>query len=263
MAVTGIGPQTATPAKHGGLPLLALSQEVSALQTIYALRLTKPQLEELARLGEQTAAKPQQESVATASADFLKTMADLRTALVSGKDDDQIAKLYDRLDTLRESENPDLDDDSEITDAAVENAPQVLDMLSASQVAGYLGTVADDIMDPRTMLIESMEKARSAPLADWTALRDQLAGEISRLVAGLDEDQARRVNDQVVQLLIVARGLKPDEYKSQGKELEQKARRIIGSVGPTEVLRHYMEHALAEFLANPQLSAAVRAKLGK
>ena len=36
---------------------------------------------------------------------------------------------------------------------------------------------------------------------------------------------------------------------------------IVGDVGPTEVLRHLVEHALAELLSNPRLEAALAERL--
>jgi hypothetical protein len=228
---------------------------------MYALKLTRSQLAELRKIADTTANRPEEASDVKASATLRKVLGDLREALVRADNDARIGKLFERFDALREAEKPELDEDTVATEEAIRRAPEILTMLTAGQVASYLGSIADDIVDPRQLLFQSLEKARSIPAADWAAFRDQVAGDISRLLANLDDDQERRINDQVVQFLIVARGLKPDEFKSQRPAMEQKAIKIVGDVGPTDVLRHVVEHALAEFLSNPQLPAALDARL--
>ncbi len=53
------------------------------------------------------------------------------------------------------------------------------------------------------------------------------------------------------------------EFKAQRDDLDKEARKVVGDVGPTDVIRHYMERALAELLSNPRLGAAVEARRGK
>jgi hypothetical protein len=133
--------------------------------------------------------------------------------------------------------------------------------LAPGQVAAYVGGLADEIADPAERIVEALTKARSVSGQQWKDLRDALSDDIGRLVGGSDADQAQAIGDKVVQLLIVARGLKPEEFKKQKPELEKVARQIVGEAGPFEVLRHVMEGALAEMLSNPQLTAAIDLRL--
>ena len=98
---------------------------------------------------------------------------------------------------------------------------------------------------------------------EWKQLRVDVSEEVGNLTAGLDADKASKISDQVVQLLIQARGLKDDEFKKQQAELEKSARQIIGNVGALDVVRHVLERSLAELLSNPRLAMAIDARLKK
>jgi len=148
-----------------------------------------------------------------------------------------------------------------ITAAARKQAPALLRQLKPSQVASFLGAVGDDVSDPLDVLTEAVEKLRPLEKAAFEEKRDAVADEVSRLVAGVDADRAGRVSDQVVALLATAHSLTDAEFKQQQAKLDEQARTIVGDVGPTEVLRHHVEHALARLLSNPRLAAAVEARL--
>lgn len=259
LALPGIDPRPPLPPPPGSVT--ALSREVAALQTLYALRLTRPQLEQLRKMASDTVARPPADEPVEVSAALRKTLGDLREALARADDDDRIGKLYDRYDELVADEEPAVDDAVEYTEEAAEKAPAVLDMLTPGQVAGYIGSVADEVADPRQVILEALAKARGVPAAEWAESRDAVAGQVSHLVAGLDEEKAQRVHDQVAQLLIVARGLKEGEFERERPNLEQKALQIVADAGPTEVLRNVLEEALAELLSNPRLPAALEARL--
>jgi hypothetical protein len=241
-------------------PLVELSQEVAALQTLYSLNLTRPQLEQLQKLAGEIAPKPSRPAEVKASATFRKRLMALRDALVKG-DEERISQLADQFEAMRESELPEMDDGIDLTEEAIEEAPRVLRLLTARQVAGYLATFADDIPDPLERLLAAVDKVRGLSAKEWAEFRDEVSQEVGELLAGLDDDRAARLGDRVVQLLIVTRSLKDAEFKAQRPELEKKARAIIGDVGPTDVLRHVTERGLAELLSNPRLPAAITARL--
>lgn len=257
----GIDPRPALPPAPRSL--VALSREVEALRTLYALRLTRGQLEHLRELAPETVARPPADDTVEVSAALRKTLGELREALARADDDDRIGKLYDRYDELLSDEDAPLEGPVEYTEEAAEQAPSVLDMLTPAQVAGYLGGIADEVADPRQVVLEALAKARGVPAAEWAEARDAVASQVSRLAAGLDDDKARRIHDQVAQLLIVARGLREEEFKRERSSLEQKGLQIVTDAGPAEVLRHVMEEALAELLSNPRLPAALNARLRK
>lgn len=241
--------------------LTALSQEVAALQMIYSLRLTRPQLQVIRKIAAETAGRPTKEQRGKASSAYRQILVDLREALADAKDDERIDKVSDRLEKLRTKEEPEIFDGIDLTDEAALRAPQVLRLLSAGQVAGFLTGVASDIPDPFQRLREALVKVRGLSPDEWAKYREEISDEVGRLVAGLDDEKAGKIAGQVVQLLIVARSIKEVDLKARQPDLEKRARLILGDTGPMEVLRHVLEQALAEFLSNPQLPGALDARL--
>ena len=149
-----------------------------------------------------------------------------------------------------------------MADAAQKRAPEALRLLCAKQAAQDIAAVADDITDPTELLLDALEQVRQLQEQDKVkGYRDQVGEEVGRLVGGLDPDKAGKIADQVVQLLIAVRSLKDDEFKAQRAELDRKARALIGDVGPTDVIRNFLEHSLADLLSNPRLVAAINARL--
>jgi hypothetical protein len=224
------------------------------------LKVTPAQTKVLRPIAKETAAKVKARGETKASADFRKTLTQLHKALVDADDDESIDELLEKLDDLREAEKPELDDEVEITEEAIEQAPKVLKMLTAKQVAAFVALHADEVVDPTERLLEALVPVRGLADDKYKEFRDELAGEVSGLVAGLDADQDAKVSDEVKQWLVIIRSLTDDEFKAQRADLEKKARAIVGEVGPTDVLRHFLEHTLADLLSNPRLPAALEAR---
>jgi hypothetical protein len=238
-----------------------LNREVNALQTLYYLHVTPAQLEKLKAIAPETAAKPAGQAKVKASDGLRQKLLDLRAALVEATDEDEIDQLSEELQDQVTAEKAQLDTDFEVTDAARAKVPEVLKLLTARQVAEYLGNLAEDIPDPVELLTEALDKVRPLPPAKWKEFRDEISDQVGRLIGGIDPDKVQKASDEVVQFLIVVRSLKDDEFKAQRPELEKKARKILGDLGPTDILRHILEQTLAELLSNPRLSAAVAARL--
>lgn len=238
-----------------------LSLEVAALQTIYALNLSPRQVEKLRKLAGDTVDHSSVRQTPKGSAHLRKLLSALRAALIKGEDDNQIDALIKKLDNLRTSEKPELDDGVDITDEARTHAREAVRLLTPSQVASYMGGMADDISDPLDMLLDALTRARTVDGKEWRELREGVSDEVGRLVAGVDAEQAQSIADRVTQLLILARGLKEADFKKQRHDLEKSARQIVGDAGPFEVMRHVLEQSLAEFLSNPLLPAALDARL--
>lgn len=243
------------------VPVNDLSMEVAALKTLHYLQPTRTQLEALRKLSKDTVDKQAGKETSKASEKYRQTLTDLRAALAAANDDERIDELIEQLEDLQETEKLDLDDMVEVTDEARDKAPAALRLFSAHQVVSYLANFADDLPDPLERLLESLGKVRGVPAKDWEKYRDDLSAELGKLLGGLDSDKAGRVANQVVQLLIVARGLKDEEVKTQRAELEKMARDIVDTAGPTDVMRNVMEQHLAELLSNPRLPAALAARL--
>src|SRR5262249_42948003 len=108
---------------------------------------------------------------------------------------------------------------------------------------------------------ESLAKVRGWRLAEWQENRDALSQEIGLLVGGVDRAKVDKVREAVVELLAKTRTMKESDYEAKRAELEREAERLVSKIGPTDVLRHFVEHALAEMLSNPRLSAALEARM--
>jgi hypothetical protein len=251
------------PVKGGPLSVNELSMEVAALQALFQFDFSKSQLETLRKFAKETAQEVGARQAAKASDDFRTTLATLRDALVKPDDEERIGRLLEHLDSLRDSENPEVDDALEITDEARSRAPEVLKLLSARQVATHLASYGDQMPDPTERLLDALGKVRGLNEKEWKKVREEVSEDVGRLVAGLDVEKAGQIGDKVVQLFIQVRALKDDEFKTQRPELEKMARQIVGNIGAFDVLRHVVEQALAELLSNPRLAAAVDARLKK
>jgi hypothetical protein len=262
VAAVGLGrpaPAAAPKARQdvSKLSLNELGLEIQALQTLHALNLTPEQLERLGKLASKTIEPDAPRQPARVSAKLQRAMADLHAALLQGGDEERIEKLLDEVYDLRDKEKAFLDDDVEPTDEARQKAPGLLRGLKAGQVAGYLGSIADDIPDPLDRLLDALKNVRALKDEEYKRVRGEVADDVGQALAGVDADKASEIGDAVQQLLIVARGLGDKEFAKQRPELVKKAKAVVGKTGPTDVLRHVMENHLARLLSNPRLPAAV------
>jgi hypothetical protein len=249
--------------KKSQLTLNELSMEVVALQVLHQFQFTPAQMQKLRKLARETASDVGAREIVKASAEFQRTLASLRAALAEADKPGHIQELQEKIDKLRDAEKIELDDAVEVSEAAVQRAPEVLRGLSARQVATFVALYGEEFPDPLERLLEAIPKVRGLAEKEWKQLRDEVSEEVGRLVAGLDEDKAGEVSNQVVQLLIQARALKEAEFKKEQAELERTARDLVGNAGPLQVLQHVVERALAELLSNPRLAAAIDLRLTK
>jgi hypothetical protein len=233
--------------------------EVSALRTLYYLKATPEQARALLDVAKESAGKGPERNPAKISKEYRQLLADLRDALAED-DEETVESLEDKLEELTITETPELDEDVTITDAARKRAPEVLRQFKANQVATFIGAHAEETVDPLEALISGLEQVRELGLVEWKEMRDELSERISVLVAGVDKTKAEKVRDETIDLLARARTLKADEFTAQKEKLEGEARRIVGKLGPMEVLRHKVEYTLAQMLSNPRIEAALRAR---
>jgi hypothetical protein len=253
-------PAGGAPPQTAKLSVTELSLEVTALQTLHSLKATARQLEALRELAQGTAAKVPEAGEVKASDEYRKLLADLRQALADALDEDLIDKLIEQLDELRAEEKPELHDDVHVTDQARRKAPEALRLFTARQVTVFAAGYGDEIGDPLEQLQEALNKARGVKQDQWKDYREEVADEVAWLVGGVDAAKAGRINDEVLEWLILVRNMKGDEFNKRKADLENKARQIVGDLGPTEVLRHFLEHAFAELLSNPRLAAVLQAR---
>jgi hypothetical protein len=235
--------------------------EVSALQILHHLNVTPPQLTTLRKIAKESAANKQDLKPGKGSDKLRAALQDMHKALLEKKED-KIDNLAEKLNGLREEETPDLDD-VDLTETARRRAPEALRLLGAPQVAGYLAGLVDEVEDPHTRLKSALSEVRGMSADKWKEFRADFGDEIARLVAGVDSDKSEKISDEVIQLLIVARSLPDADFKTQLPELEKTAHKIVGDLGPFQVLQNVMENVMAALLSNPRLVAAIDARLQK
>jgi hypothetical protein len=237
-----------------------LHLEVVALQALAELQLTRAQLKALAEVAEKTAMKPGPRKEVKVTAKYRRTLASLRDALAAG-DDELTEEHTEALEALREKEAPEFDE-IEITDAARKEAPGMLKRLNARQIVGYISGEAA-FPDPGESLREGLAQSRELSGKNWRELRDDAVEKVSSLVAGLDSKAEQKVRARALALLNKAHRLTEQEYTAQKADLEKEAMEIAGKVDAFQVVRHYMERAIAELLSNPRLGAALAARRKK
>jgi hypothetical protein len=235
--------------------------EVTALETMNHFKLTRHQLEQLRKLATSMTRKAAPARALEVGDEFHKTLAELRDALI-GDNEARVAALTAALDELREKENPEFPD-IEITAEARKRTPEVLQGLGARQVMGYLSDFSEEFPDPRDKLDEGFDAIRPLNGKEWEELRDETAGQVAWLIAGLDAVAESRVRQRVVALLNRVHPMKDEEFSAKQEELSKQVDEIVGKVGPIDVIRHFTERSVAELLSNPRLKAAVEARLKK
>jgi hypothetical protein len=241
--------------------LVDLSLEVDALLELHKFRFTPAQREALANVAAETADKtgPREE---TANAPLRRLLLDLRKALLEEKpDNDRIDSLEEKVNELRDSDDVDLDDDVEITDAARRRAPELARLLGPRQLTAYWKDHAADIPDPEARLLDAIEKATLLADADWQDLCEDITEELGWALGGIDKRRAGMMAAYLQQWLNQVRFYARSRGFSRVRpELEKGARQIGTQVAPMVVLNNYTEQSLAQLLSNPRLAAALDAR---
>ena len=232
-----------------------LHADVAVLQALNALQPTAAQTKALIEVAAKTMQKAPPRRKVEVSEDYLKALTAVRAALISG-DEEKIESTQAAFDKLAEKEDPE-PDEVEITDEARRVAPRLLKRFSARQIAFYVGGLRD-FPDPAEDTIRAMDESRTIDKKDWPALRDDVAFQVGWLVASLDADAEEKIRDKVVALLDRAARLDKAAFEKQRPALEKEARALAGDLGPTDVLRHFMERVIAETVSNHRFEAAVK-----
>src|SRR5207302_2996500 len=189
-----------------------------------------------------TAAKPRTHQAVQVSDKVRKAMTDLRAALVAGGQE-RIDGLSEALEELKETEKVELDDEIGLTDGARKATPIILKAFSARQIASFVGDNAEEFPDPLEKIVEAFDDVRALPAKEWEAERDGVADQVGWLVGGLDADAEKKAKGQVVALLNKVRALNDADFKAKRADLEKEAR-AAAAAGPTEVIRHFVQHSL-------------------
>ncbi len=234
-----------------------LSMEIQALETLYTLKATVPQMKWIAQAAKRTKANLEALDPAKVGADYVNVLKSLRVALIANNDE-EIDKLHEQLEKIAEKTPPDLDDAFDLTDAARREAEVFYKMLSLRQMITYADSFGDDLPGPIETIRSGLEATQMLKGMEWDEAREDIAEEVGWLVGGLDRSKTTKLRNDVSGFLNRQHGksFKPGE-------LEPKIRQIIGTPDPLTVLRNLLKHDLALLLSNPQLEKAVQGMLEK
>ncbi len=252
----------AAPIKETKEDILSVHYEVAALETMNHLKLSRSQIEQVRKLAATTAQKTLPIHAVKSGDEFEKTLRELRDALVDDNEA-RVEALTLALDDLREKEEVPEFDDVALTAEARKHAPEVLRHLGARQLMAFLGDFSEDFPDPRDKLDEAFDEIRMMEGKEWEALRDETAGQVAWLIAGLDAAAESKIRPRVAALLTRVHAMKDAEFEAKQEELSKQVEEIVGNVGPLDVIRHFTERSLAELLSNPRVAAAAEARLKK
>lgn len=237
--------------------LVSLKLEVDALEKLYHLELNERQLSAFVKLAKNTAAKAPDAREVQANAEYREVLKSLHAALLS-QDEGRIETLSDKLDALQEKEAISIDDEFEMTDAALAAAPQAFRLLSAAQIVAYLAALDDEVPDPVERILSALEEGAKLTEDEWKEMRDETAEEVSWLVGGFNTENAARAKKAVMALLDRGHRFQAEELTKQWPGLEKAAHQLVGNVSSLVVLQHYMERELAELLSNPRTATALQ-----
>ncbi|MGH7169686.1 MAG: hypothetical protein ACRELG_05335 [Gemmataceae bacterium] len=237
--------------------LVLLKLEVDVLEKLYHLELNAKQLSALLKLAERTAAKAPATQEVHAGAEYRTVLKSLHGALLS-QEEDRIRALSEKLDELQEKETIAIDDEFEMTDAALSAAPLAFRLLSAAQIVAYLSALDDEVPDPAERILSALEEGEELNGDEWKELRDEAAEELSWLVVGFNAANTAKVKNAVTVLLDRGHRFQGEELSKQWPALEKAAHQLVGNVSSLVVLQHYVERELAELLSNPRTAMALR-----
>ncbi|MFM7151527.1 MAG: hypothetical protein ACKO23_17010 [Gemmataceae bacterium] len=254
--IEAVAPPPVEIGRMGFANVADLMAEIDVLNVLAVLQPTEAQMQAMRKVAPKTMQPTPPKKLVKVSDELRKTIAALRDAMAQGEEE-KIEKLYPKYDEMREKENPEVDE-VEITDAAREQAPALFRMLSARQVVGYVGAIAE-FPDPMEQLMATIDESRKVRGKEWQILRDATAFQAAWLIAGLDAKIEEENREKALALLNKAARLSDTEFAAQRGRLETEARALVGKVGSTDVIRNYIERLLAELLSNHRLEAVLGA----
>lgn len=235
-----------------------LELQVAALNKLHELELTGEQLAALEKVAAQVTAD-KSAAARKIGAPYSAALTAVRDAMLEG-DEAKIVEAEDKLDELRESKNIDPQEEVEITDSARKQAPAALNVLTATQIAGYLAQHSDDVPDALQTMMDAIDESRGMADADYMALRTEAVSQVGLLVGGLTVAAQEAIAKRVGEWLDRARAMNEADIKSKHAQLEASAKQIIGKADPMQQLRHWLEREMADLLSNPELVPMISAR---
>jgi hypothetical protein len=238
-----------------GPPLRAMLLEIAALETVDLLELTPAQIkavqEMAARTGDQTRRKRPLPDVSDA---YRSALEALHKAALKG---DMSEEAADKFRSISDKDGVEVDASYEISEAAREKCKELFRLLTPPQLAACIGAL--EIGDPVQMLADAVTDGRGASDEDWKAQRDEATAEVAKLLRGVNQSSAADVAAELSGVLDMLRGQEVSAAEVQSR-LEDVVPKMEKKIGPLLVIQNCVEHALAEFLSNPRLVAALEAR---
>ena len=247
------------PLTPGLASLTSLSLEVTALQTLDSLHLTTNQLRALQQLARGAADRADRQP-GRGPEELRRSLLAFREALLRGHRE-QAARLEEQVEELLDDDNVDLDDDIELTAAARSGVSEAVKLLSAAQLSAYFQKCADEFEDPLEELLNALAESHSVDQETFEDSRDEVAEDVAFALSGLNVEKEKKISDALTAWLNQVRALSDRDFRLQRAQLERSAKAFVGQVSRQQVFRHYLEHDLAELLANPLLPTAIEARL--
>jgi hypothetical protein len=254
--------EAATPSAELPADLNLASMRLHAVDVIYELDLSTEQLAEL-RSASEGAASDRKRTAANANEKLTGAFGAFYKSLLTRADDQDIAKLRNQAaELVADDDNLHLDDSVEPTDTARSRANAFVGELTASQIAAYMASHADQVADPSekmyALLIELHDN--DSPDEADTEIK-QTSTEVGMLMAGADAKASAAVADKVVAWVKTNRVLNDDQLADRHTDLLTSAKKTLGDVRPMDILSHWMDNEVATLLSNPQLPHAIEAVL--
>jgi hypothetical protein len=250
IGVVGFGLLAGAGGSGGSLRL-----RVEALSTLNDLSATRDQLQGLQKLAQGAAAAPVADG--KLNKDYRAALVELESALTGG-DDSKIDAAQEKVEDLEEKLTIEDVDTPDPTDTARRRAAEAVKLFSASQIAEFVASYAEEIADPVKTITDALDLTRGSGDADFEELQKETVEQVAVLVNG---DPKGAIGPKVDDLLARARKMSDDDFKAKKADLAAEAKRLAGKVDPIEVIRHWVTNSMAELLSNPELGAAIDGRL--
>lgn len=234
-----------------------IALEVAALQAIDQLELNPAHLKLFEEAAKTTAdKKDRQRDPAKVSVAYRKALLELHSELIKGGEETD--DLDAKLDELANKDEPELDTDFEISEMARKKAPWLLNKLSPVQVATIIGGA--DNADPAEVLFDALDAGRDLKGDDWKETRDEAAESIGAMLGGVNLTRANEFKAKANKLLDSLYAAKIADDEKLRAKIADELQKLVGKIGPMDILQNNAEVSLAETLSNPRLGAALEAR---
>jgi hypothetical protein len=242
-----------------------LNMEVAALRALYLLKVGPDQVHNGLRLGREAAMPARQREKVEVSPKYRQLLLDLRSAFIAGQEE-EIEELSEQLEELTKKEEPDFDDEIEVTQKAREQAPRWLGYFDSKPLVQYLAAYGKDFPSPRRLLVQTLRldgKSKKPSPEEWKEIRAHVIREVSWMRGGINpvKGKTKETAEAVAKILDRGYALSDEELKDPKAKAS-----LMGDIktwtfmAPTDIIEHVIEQDLAELMSNPRFVRAAQAR---